>query len=155
MDQNIALLEWKWEIINMDFITGLPRSHRQHDSIWVTGDQMTKSAHFLPINTTNSTKNYARLYIQEITNGQVKRTILALENMLRACVIDFKGNWDDHLPLIEFAYNNNYHSSFQMAPYEALYGRGSRSHIGWFEVGEVESIGPDMVHQAMEKVKII
>ncbi|WMV50856.1 hypothetical protein MTR67_044241 [Solanum verrucosum] len=56
--------------------------------------------------------------------------------MLWECVIDFKGSWDDHLPLIEFAYNNSYHSSIQMAPYEALYGRRYRSHIGWFEVGE-------------------
>ncbi|WMV50450.1 hypothetical protein MTR67_043835 [Solanum verrucosum] len=74
--------------------------------------------------------------------------------MLRACVIDFKGNWDDHLPLIEFAYNNSYHSNIQMTPYEALYGRRCRSPIGWFEVGEVGLIGPDLVHQAMEKVKV-
>ena len=49
-------------------------------------------------------------------------TIQTLEDMLRASVIDFKGSWDDHLHLIEFAYNNNYHSSIQMAPYKALYG---------------------------------
>ena len=70
-------------------------------------------------------------------------------------MIDFKGNWDDHLPLIEFAYNNSYHSSIQMAPYEALYGRRCRSPIGWFEVGEAGLIGPNLVHQAMEKVKVI
>ncbi|WMV54516.1 hypothetical protein MTR67_047901, partial [Solanum verrucosum] len=75
--------------------------------------------------------------------------------MLRACVIDFKGNWDDYLPLIEFAYNNSYHSSIQMAPYEGLYGRRCRSPIGWFEVGEAGLIGPNLVHQAMEKVKVI
>ncbi|XP_049373445.1 uncharacterized protein LOC125838428 [Solanum verrucosum] len=89
------------------------------------------------------------------TDGQAERTIQTLEDMLRACVIDFKGNWKDHLPLIEFAYNNNYHSSIQMAPYEALYGRRCRSPIGWFEVGEAGLIGPDLVHQAMEKVKVI
>ena len=69
-------------------------------------------------------------------DGQAERTIQTLEDMLRACVIDFKGSWDDHLPLIEFAYNNSYHSSIQMAPYEALYGRRYRSPVGWFEVGE-------------------
>ena len=52
-------------------------------------------------------------------------------------MIDFKGSCDDHLPLIDLAYNNSYHSSIQMAPYEALYGRRCRSHVGWFEVGEV------------------
>ena len=75
--------------------------------------------------------------------------------MLRACVIDFKGSWDDHLPLIEFAYNNSYHSSIQMAPYEALYGRRCRSPNGWFEVGETTLIGPDSVLYAMEKVQLI
>ncbi|CAN4123902.1 unnamed protein product [Withania somnifera] len=75
--------------------------------------------------------------------------------MLRACVLDFKGSWDDHFPLIEFSYNNNYHSSIKMAPYEALYGRKCRSPIGWFEVGEIVLLGPDLVQQAMEKVKVI
>ncbi|WMV07709.1 hypothetical protein MTR67_001094 [Solanum verrucosum] len=138
-------------MIIMDFITGLPRSHRQHDSIWVIDDRRIKSAHFLPIKTTHSAADYTRLYIQELTDGQAERTIQTLEDMLRACVIDFKGNWDDHLPLIEFAYNYSYHSSIQMTPYEALYGRRCRSPIGWFEVGEEGLIGPDLVHQAMEK----
>ncbi|XP_075109176.1 uncharacterized protein LOC142180967 [Nicotiana tabacum] len=88
-------------------------------------------------------------------DGQAERTIQTLEDMLRACVLDFKGNWDDHLPLIEFAYNNSYHSSIKMAPYEALYGRRCRSPIGWFEVGETELYGPDLIHQAIEKVKVI
>ncbi|XP_070054234.1 uncharacterized protein [Nicotiana tomentosiformis] len=56
------------------------------------------------------------------TDGQAERTIKKLENILRSCVIDFRGNWDDHLPLNEFAYNSSYHSSIQMAPYEAIYG---------------------------------
>jgi len=89
------------------------------------------------------------------TDGQAERTIQTLEDMLRACVLDFKGSWDDHLPLIEFAYNNSYHSSIKMAPYEALYGRKCRSPIGWFEKGETALFGPDLVHQAMEKVKVI
>ena len=57
------------------------------------------------------------------TDGQSERTIQTLEDMLRVCVIDFKGTWDEHLPLIEFAYNNSYHASIGMPPYEALYGR--------------------------------
>ncbi|XP_060178236.1 uncharacterized protein LOC132608184, partial [Lycium barbarum] len=88
-------------------------------------------------------------------DGQAERTIQTLEEMLRACVLDFKGNWDDHLPLIEFSYNNSYHASIGMAPFEALYGRRCRSPIGWFEVGEAELLGPDLVYQAMEKVKLI
>ncbi|KAH0705892.1 hypothetical protein KY285_010419 [Solanum tuberosum] len=198
MAQNIELLEWKWEMINMDFITGLPRSRRQHDSIWVIVDRMTKTSHFFPVKTTHLAEDYAMLYLQEVvrihgvlvsiisdrgaqftaqfwksfhkglgskvnvstafhpqTYGQAERTIQTLEDIFRACVIDLKGNWDDHLPIIEFAYNNSYHSSIQMAPYEAIYGRRCRSPIGWFEVGEAGLIGPDLVHQAMEKVKVI
>ena len=75
--------------------------------------------------------------------------------MLRACLIVFKGSWDDHLPLIEFAYNNNYHSSIQMAPYEALYRHRCRSPVGLFEEGEAALIGPDSVLDAMEKVQLI
>ncbi|WMV47322.1 hypothetical protein MTR67_040707 [Solanum verrucosum] len=62
-------------------------------------------------------------------DGQAERTIQTLEDMLRACVIDFNDNWDDHLPLVKFAHNNSYHSNIQMAPYEALYGRRCRSPI--------------------------
>ena len=75
--------------------------------------------------------------------------------MLRACVIDFKESWDDHLPLIEFAYNNSYHSSIQMAPFKALYGRRYRSPIGWFKVIETSIIGPDLVFDTLEKVQLI
>ncbi|GKG21681.1 putative reverse transcriptase domain-containing protein, partial [Tanacetum coccineum] len=59
-------------------------------------------------------------------DGQSERTIQTLEDMLRACVIDFGGRWDVHLPLAEFSYNNNYHSSIRCAPFEALYGRKCR-----------------------------
>ncbi|WMV37420.1 hypothetical protein MTR67_030805, partial [Solanum verrucosum] len=89
------------------------------------------------------------------TNGKVERTIQTLEDMLRAFVIDFKGNCDDHLPLIEFAYNNRYHLSICMAPFEAFYGRRCRSLISLFEVGEVSLIGPELIHETMEKVQLI
>lgn len=70
-------------------------------------------------------------------------------------MIDFKGSWDDHLPLIEFTFNNGYHSSIQMAPYKALYTRKCRSPIGWFDVGEITLVGPELVQQAIEKIKLI
>ena len=75
--------------------------------------------------------------------------------MLRACMLDFGGSWDQYLPLAEFAYNNSYQSSIQMAPFEALYGRRCRSLIGWFEVGEPRLVGPDLIREAVEKVKIV
>ena len=182
----------------MDFVTGLPRSQRGYDSIWVIVDRLTKSAHFLPVKTTYGVAKYAQLYIDEIvrlhgvpisiisdrgtqftsrfwralqealgtrvdlstafhpqTDGQSERTIQILEDMLRACVMDFGGGWERYLPLAEFAYNNSYQASIQMAPYEALYGRKCRSPIGWFEVGESQLLGPELVQEASEKVKLI
>ncbi|GKC11503.1 putative reverse transcriptase domain-containing protein [Tanacetum coccineum] len=74
------------------------------------------------------------------TNGQSERTIQTLEDILRACVLDFGGSWDVHLLLVEFSYNNSYHSSVRCASFEALYGRKCRSPIMWAEVGEGQLI---------------
>ncbi|GJV15105.1 putative reverse transcriptase domain-containing protein [Tanacetum coccineum] len=76
------------------------------------------------------------------TDGQSERTIQTLEDMLRACVIDFGNGWVKHLPLVEFSYNNSYHASIKAAPFEALYGRKCRSPVCWAEVGEVQLTGP-------------
>ncbi|PWA90032.1 reverse transcriptase domain-containing protein [Artemisia annua] len=86
------------------------------------------------------------------TNGQSERTIQTLEDMLRACVIDFGKGWDKHLLLIEFSYNNSYHASIKAAPYEALYGRKCRSPDCWAEVGEVQLTGPEIIHETNEKI---
>ncbi|PHT83036.1 hypothetical protein T459_11479 [Capsicum annuum] len=133
--QEFTIPTWKCEEVNMDFVTGLPRTRHQHDSVWVIIDRMAKSAHFLPVRTSYSTEDYAKLYIRELvrlhgvllsiisdrgtqftfhfwkafqkgldtqvylstafhpqTDGQPERTIKTLEDMLRVCAIDFKGN---------------------------------------------------------------
>ncbi|KAF3643634.1 hypothetical protein FXO38_20537 [Capsicum annuum] len=113
MSQEIEFPMWMWEMINMDFIMGLPRSRSQ----WTSGVDYSD-----------------------------------FEGYAKACVIDLKGSWVDYLPLIEFVYKNSYHLSIQMAPCKALYGRRSRSPIGWFEVGESRLFGPDLVYKVMEKV---
>ena len=196
--QQMIIPEWKWERVTMDFVSGLPRTLKNFDSIWVVVDRLTKSAHFIPVCTTYSAERLARIFIQEIvrlhgvpvtiisdrgtqftsqfwrtfqhelgtqvelssafhpqTDGQSERTIQILEDMLRACVIDFGGSWVEFLPLAEFAYNNSYQSSIQMAPYEALYGRRCRTPVGWFEPGEARLLGTDLVQDALEKVKVI
>ncbi|GJW96453.1 putative reverse transcriptase domain-containing protein [Tanacetum coccineum] len=89
------------------------------------------------------------------TDGQSEHTIQTLEDMLRACVLDFGGSWDVHLPLVEFSYNNSYHSSVRCAPFEALYGRKCRSPIMWAEVGEGQLIGPELVQETTEKISQI
>ena len=86
------------------------------------------------------------------TDGQSERTIQILEDMLRACILDFKGSWDNHQHLIEFTYNNNYQASIQMAPYEALYERKCRSPVCWDDIGERKLLGPYLILQAVEKV---
>ena len=89
------------------------------------------------------------------TDGQSERTIQVLEDMMRACVLDHKGSWEEHLPIVEFAYNNSYHASIQMAPYEELYGRPCRSPLCWIEVGESSITGPDLTRDTSEKVILI
>ncbi|GKB79762.1 putative reverse transcriptase domain-containing protein [Tanacetum coccineum] len=86
------------------------------------------------------------------TNGQSKRTIQTLEDMIRACVIDFEKGWDRHIPLVEFYCNNSYHTSIKAAPFEALYGRKCRSPICWTEVGDAQLTGPKIVHETTEKI---
>ena len=75
--------------------------------------------------------------------------------MLRACVLDFQGSWDEHLPLVEFGYNNSFHSSIGMSPYEALYGRPCRSPICWEEIGDRALLGPEIVEQTTEMIRVI
>ncbi|GKC21736.1 putative reverse transcriptase domain-containing protein, partial [Tanacetum coccineum] len=86
------------------------------------------------------------------TDGQSERTIQTLEDMLRACAIDFGKGWVNHLPLVEFSYNNSYHASIKAAPFEALYGRKCRSPNCWAEVGEAQILGPELIQETTEKI---
>ncbi|GJV59997.1 putative reverse transcriptase domain-containing protein [Tanacetum coccineum] len=86
------------------------------------------------------------------TDGQSERTIQTLEDMLRACVIDFGSSWDRHLLLVEFSYNNSYHASIKAAPYEALYGRKCRSPVCWSEVGDSQLTCLELIGDTTEKI---
>ncbi|GJS41413.1 putative reverse transcriptase domain-containing protein [Tanacetum coccineum] len=164
-----VILIWKWEKITMDFVTKLPKTTSGQDTIWVIVDRLTKSAHFLPMKETDSMEKLTRQYLKELnealgtqldmsmayhpqTDGQSERAIQTLEYMLQACVMDFEKGWDGHLPLIEFSYNNNYHTSIKAAPFEALYGRKCRSPIYWAEVGDAQLTGPEIVCETTEKI---
>nr|GEW15320.1 putative reverse transcriptase domain-containing protein [Tanacetum cinerariifolium] len=127
---------------------------------------LSKFAHFLPIKKNDSMEKLTRLSFQKAlgtrldmsiayhpqTDGQSERTIQTLEDMLRACVIDFGNGWDRHLPLIEFSYNNSYHTSIKAAPFKALYGRKCRSPVCWVEVGDTQLAGPEIIHETTEKI---
>jgi len=89
------------------------------------------------------------------TDGQTERINQILEDMLRACVIQYGKNWVKCLALAEFSYNNSYQSSLQMAPFEALYGRRCRTPLNWSQAGERKIFGPDLVSEAEEQVRVI
>ncbi|GJU01643.1 putative reverse transcriptase domain-containing protein [Tanacetum coccineum] len=86
------------------------------------------------------------------TDGQSERTIQTLEDMLRTCVMDFGKGWDRHLPLVEFSYNNSYHTSIKATLFEALYGRKCRSPICWAEVGDAQLTSLEIIHETTKKI---
>ena len=88
-------------------------------------------------------------------NGQSERVIQILAYILRSCVIDYEGSWDRHIPLVEFVYNNSFQSSIGMAPYEALFGRKCRTPLCWTELNEKKVIGPDLIKETEDKMKMI
>ncbi|KAK8954583.1 hypothetical protein KSP39_PZI002221 [Platanthera zijinensis] len=189
---------WKWESISMDFITGLPKSPRGFDSVWVVVDRLTKCGHFVPYKIDYPMKKIAELYMNEVirlygvpvsiisdrdsrftsrfwqslqeglgtdlrystayhpqTNVQTERVNQIVEDMIRCYILDHGGAWDERLRLMEFAYNNSYQESLQMAPFEALYGRRCRTPLFWAEAGERPLLGPDALEEMEVAVKHI
>ncbi|GKC92087.1 putative reverse transcriptase domain-containing protein, partial [Tanacetum coccineum] len=138
--------------IAMDFVTKLPRTSSGHDTIWVIMVRLTKSAHFLSMHEDYKMDRLARLYLNEIV-ARHGVPILIISN--RDSRFTSRGSWDIHLPLVEFSYNNSYHSSMRCALFEALYGRKCRSPIMWAEVGEGQLIGPEFVQETTEKISQI
>ena len=89
------------------------------------------------------------------TDGQSERTIQILEDMLRACCMDWGGSWEQYLALAEFAYNNSFQASIGMPPFEAMYGRPCRSPLCWEEPGDRAVLSPDFVQECNEKIPLI
>jgi len=170
--QAIQIPEWKWEEVGIDFITGLPRTQRGYDSIWVIVDQLTKVAHFVPVKTNYNGARLAKLYMERIvclhgvpkkvvsdrgtqftshfwhkvhrslgtklnfssayhpqTDGQIERINQILEDMLRACALQYDTSWEKSLSYAEFSYNKSHQKSLKMAPFEALYGHKCRTPL--------------------------
>ncbi|GJX22223.1 putative reverse transcriptase domain-containing protein [Tanacetum coccineum] len=156
--------QWKWDNITKDFVMKLPKSSQGYDIIWVIVDQLTKSAIFVPMRETDPIEKLARMYLKEVVTRHgipvliicdrdpSERTIQTLEDMLRACVINFGKGWVNHLPLVDFSYNNSYHANIKAAPFEALYNRKCRSPVCWAEVGEVQLTVPEIVQETTEKI---
>ncbi|GJV16938.1 putative reverse transcriptase domain-containing protein [Tanacetum coccineum] len=158
-----AIPEWKWDNIMMEILS--PSFLSRHT---VLTPSRIVSRHGIPVSiiydrdgrfTSNFWKSFQKAlgtdlsmstaYHPEI-DGQSERT--TLEDMLRACVIDFRKGWVKHLPLADFSYNNSYHASIKAAPYEALYGRKCRSPVCWAEVGEAQLTEFEVGDRVMLKV---
>nr|GEV91480.1 putative reverse transcriptase domain-containing protein [Tanacetum cinerariifolium] len=154
--------------IAMDFMTKLLGTSSGHDTVWVIVDRLTKSAYFLPMREDYKMDRLARLYLNEIvarhgvpisiiSDHDSRFTSKFWQSMQESLGtrLDKRGSWDIHLPLIEFSYNNSYHSSVRCASFEALYGRKCRSPIMWAEVGEGQLIGPELVQKTTKKISQI
>ncbi|GKC29955.1 putative nucleotidyltransferase, ribonuclease H [Tanacetum coccineum] len=171
--QQPEIPEWKWERIVMYFVTKLPRTSSGHDTIWVIVDRLTKSAHFLPMREDYKIDILARLYLNEIVARRgVPISIISDRDsrftsrfwqfnaeLLGTCMRPgLRGKlecFNVHLPLVEFSYNNSYHSSVRCAPFEALYGRKCCSPIMWAKIGESQLIGPELVQETTKKISQI
>ncbi|GJW69705.1 retrotransposon protein, putative, ty3-gypsy subclass [Tanacetum coccineum] len=152
---------WKWDEISMDFVTGLPTTHKRHDAIWVVVDRLTKSAHFLPILKNYGISKLAEIFDRKSLDCMVHRHLLCptrseVFTSRLGRITESLGNrlssWDEYLCLVEFAYNNSWHASIKAAPFELLYGRKCRAPICWDEVGERLIEGPELIEITNEKV---
>ncbi|GJX65851.1 putative reverse transcriptase domain-containing protein [Tanacetum coccineum] len=154
--------EWKWDNITMDFFTKLPKSsqgttlfgmylkevvtrHGIHVSIICDRDLRFASNFWKSLqNALGTNLDMSTAYHLQM-DGQSERTIQTLEDMLHTCTIDFGKGWVNHLPLVEFSYNNSYHTSIKAAPFEVLYGRKCCSPVCWTEVGEAQILGLELI----------
>eukprot|EP00253_Pinus_taeda_P004218 PITA_04218 len=194
--QPIPIPEWKWETITMDFITGFPKSKRSNDSIMIVVDKLSKSAHFIPVQSTYRAAQIANIFMQNIfklhglpkviisdrdvkftsafwrtlfeglgaqlsfstayhpqTDGQTERVNQVLEDMLRSYVMQQPTRWEEYLHLVEFAYNNGYHSALKMSPFEVLYGRKCHTPSSWGGLEDKFLLGPEMLEEMEVMVK--
>jgi hypothetical protein len=193
--QPLPIPEWKWEVVTIDFITKLPRTMKQRDSIMVVVNKLTKNAHFIPVKLTHKAINIAYIYMREIarihgvpkeivsdrdpkftsnfwkglfkgfgtninfsTNyhpksyGQTKSVNQVIEYMLRMYVMDKPSKWEDYIHLVEFAYNNGYHTSLKMIPFEALYGRKCNTPVSWDNPVKRVVGGPELLREMEEQM---
>eukprot|EP00253_Pinus_taeda_P023109 PITA_23109 len=194
--QPLPIPEWKWEVISMDFITSLPKTKRNNDSIMVVVDKLSKAAHFIPVQSTYKAVQIAHIFMQHIfklhglpktiisdrdvnftsafwrtlfadlgtqlnfstayhpqTDGQTERVNQVVEDMLRAYVMQQPTLWEEYLHLVEFSYNNGYHTSMQMSPFEVMYGRKCRTPSSWGGPEDKLSLGPEMLKEMEDMVK--
>ncbi|WVZ52838.1 hypothetical protein U9M48_003857 [Paspalum notatum var. saurae] len=173
--QPLKVLEWKWEEITMDFIVGLPRTQIFNQGaklaeLYISrivclhgvpkriisdrGSQFTSRFWKQLHNSLDTKLRFSTAYHTQ-TDGQTERTNQILEDMLRACAIQYGTSWDKCLPYAEFSYNNSYQASLKKSPFEALYGKRYRTPLFWNQTGEKQVFGPDIVQDAEQQLRIV
>jgi hypothetical protein len=179
------ILEFKWEVVAMEFITKFPRTTKQHDSIMVVVDKLTKDAHFIPVKSVHKAVDIAKIYMCRVaklhgvpkmivsekdskftsnfwkglfkrfetslnfsttyhpeTDGQTERVNRVIEDMMRMYVMDKPSKWEYYLLLVEFVYNNGYHASLDMSPFESLNGIKCNTPVSWDNPADRVVVGP-------------
>ncbi|GKE69252.1 putative reverse transcriptase domain-containing protein, partial [Tanacetum coccineum] len=147
--------DYKMERLARQYLSEIVARHRVPISIISDHDSRFTSRFWQSMQEALRTRLDMSTAYHPQSDGQSERTIQTLKDMLRACVLDFRGSWDVHLPLVEFSYNNSYHFSVRCAPFEALYSRKCRSPIMWAKVGEGQLIGPELVQEITKKISQI
>lgn len=137
------------------FIKNIVRLHGIPSSIVSDRDSLFTSKFWKSLQEILGTKLKISTAYHSQTDGQTERVNKVLEDLLRACVLDFGGSWEDLLHLVEFLYNNSYQASIRKAPFEALYERSCKSPVYWLEIGDRLVLGPDLVREAAEKIELI
>nr|GEY95902.1 putative reverse transcriptase domain-containing protein [Tanacetum cinerariifolium] len=137
------------EKIMMDFVTKLPKTATGQDTIWIIVEHLTKSAHFLPVREDDTLEKLTRQYLKEVVSRH---------GVPVSIISDRDGRFTLHFwkslnkALVEFLYNNSYHTSIKTAPFEALYGCKCRSPVCWADVGDSQLTGPEIIHETTEKI---
>ena len=137
------------------YVKEIVRLHGVPSSIVSDRDPIFTSQFWEALQTALGTRLSLSTAYHPQTDGQTERVNRILEDLLRACILDFGGSWENHLHLVEFSYNNSYQTSIGMAPYEALYGRPCKSPTCWIEARDRLILGPDLIREAFEKVEMI
>jgi hypothetical protein len=146
---------WDVEKRAATYVQNVVRLHGVPREIISDRDPNFTSHFWTELQTALGTKLKLSTAFHPATDGQTERTIQTLEDMLRACVLDFGGSWVDKLSLIEFSYNNSYHATIKMAPYEALYGRKCRTPLCWSDISETVILGPEFIEKSTSQIRLI
>ncbi|GJY03487.1 hypothetical protein Tco_0369427 [Tanacetum coccineum] len=149
----------------MDSVTKLPKTSTGQDTIWVIIDRLTKYAYFLPMKETNSMEKLTRQYLKKVVSRHGVPVLIISDRDSRftshvwqslqkalGTQLDMSIAYHPHLPLVEFTYNNSYHTSIKATPFEKLYGRKCRSPVCWAKVGDNQLTGLEIVHETTEKI---